>query len=122
MRPDFSPAVHYDPSSLYFAIIVSALTAFGMWSVFRKCGRPGWPAIVPFYNVWTLSRVAGKPGWWGLLFVVPVLGLVLSVIVAREVGRRFGKGPAFSFFLLWLLFFVGYPMLGWSDARPRHPR
>jgi hypothetical protein len=37
--------------------------------------------------------------------------------VARGIGRRFGKGAAFSFFLLWMLFFVGYPMLGWGSAR-----
>ncbi|AXH36827.1 hypothetical protein DVJ78_16665 [Humibacter sp. BT305] len=121
MRPVTSPAVTYDPSSLYLGLAIAALTVFGMWSVFRKTGRPGWPAVVPFYNVWVLARVAGRPGWWGILLVVPVLGAVLGIIVARDVGCRFGKGPAFSFFLLWLLFFIGYPILGWSDARVVRP-
>jgi hypothetical protein len=117
LRPDITPAVHYDPSSLYLGLAIAALTVFGMWSVFRKTGRPGWPAVVPFYNVWVLSRVAGRPGWWGILFLVPVLGMVLSILVARGIGRRFGKGGVFSFFLLWLFFFVGYPILGWGSAR-----
>lgn len=120
MRPQITPAVHYDPSSLYLALAVAALAVFGLWSVFQKAGRPGWPAAVPFYNLWVLCRMVGRPGWWGILFVVPILGSVLSILVALRVGRLFGKTPAFSVFLLWLLFFVGYPILGWGRARVVH--
>lgn len=98
-----------------FAVLV--LTIAGMWKMFSKAGQPGWAAIVPFYNIYVLCRVGGKPGWWLVLYLIPIVDIVISIIVAVAVARNFGKGGAFGFFMLWLLSFIGYPMLGFGSAR-----
>jgi hypothetical protein len=106
-----------DPLSVIFSLIVSVLIIAGHWTVFRKAGLHGWAAIVPFYNWWTLCRTAGKPGWWFIWFIIPIANIIVGIIVAINVARKFGKGGAFGFFLLfWPLPFIGYPLLGFGTA------
>ena len=101
----------------------------GMWRVFEKAGKPGWGAIIPFYNVYLLCKIAGRPGWWWALGLIPLVGgiiwFVLSAIVSLDIARNFGKGAGFGVGL-WLLGFIFYPILGFGDAtyvggRPASP-
>ncbi len=39
------------------ALICSIITIIGQWKVFEKAGRPGWAAIIPFYNNWVLFEL-----------------------------------------------------------------
>jgi hypothetical protein len=94
-------------------LLVSALL---YWKVFSKAGQPGWASIVPLYNIYVLCKVAGRPGWWLILFIVPIVNIVISIIVALDVAKAFGKGGAFGFFLLWLLPIIGYPIIGFGGA------
>ncbi len=100
---------------IYLAIIVLMVAA--LWRVFTKAGRPGWAAIIPIYNIYVLLKVAGRPGWWVILFLIPLVNLVVSIIVSIDVAKAFGKGGAFGFFGLWLFSVIGYPILGFGKAR-----
>ena len=100
---------------LVFVVFVIA----AMWKVFSKAGRPGWAAIIPIYNVYVLCKVAGRPGWWTVLWFVPLVNIVISIIVSIDVAKAFGKGGAFGFFLLWLLGIIGFPILGFGSATYR---
>lgn len=111
---------------IWLAVVIVAIVA--MWKVFEKAGVEGWKAIIPVYNSWTLAEIAGKPGWWGLVplvYLIPVIGwifgwiavLVVYVIIALELAKRFGKDTTFA--ILWLIIFslVGMLMLGFGDAK-----
>jgi hypothetical protein len=90
-----------------------------IWKVYEKAGRPGWAAIVPVYNSWVLLEMGGKPGWITLLAFIPFLGLITIVfqaIASAEIARRFGKSGVWGFFLLFLLPFIGWPILAFTDA------
>ena len=97
-------------------LVLVVLEIAALWKVFSKAGRPGWAAIIPIYNVYVLCKVANRPGWWVVLFIVPIVSLIISIIVAIDVAKAFGKGGAFGFFMLWLLGFIGYPVLGFGGA------
>jgi hypothetical protein len=86
-----------------------------MWKVFDKAGKPGWAAIIPFYNQWVLMEVAGRPGWWFLLLLIPFVSIVIWIIVSLDVATSFGKGVGFGIGL-WLLGFVFYLILGFGSA------
>ena len=108
------------------ALLVVAIVA--MVKVFMKAGRPGWAAIVPFYNSWLLAEMAGKPGWWGLYPLVtwiPFLGwlvfIVVSVILALGLAKNFGKSPVFGVFGLFIFSIIGYLILGFGDAKYQGP-
>jgi uncharacterized membrane protein len=112
-------------------LAVAVVVIIGLWKVFEKAGKPGWAAIVPFYNGWVLAEIAGKPGWWGLVpigGIIPVLGiiagivgLVLYVIIALEIAKAFGKDTVFAVVGLILFSFVGFPILGFGDAKYTAP-
>ena len=96
-------------------IFLAVLLAASLWRIFKKAGRPGWPALVPFYNGYITVEIAGKPGWWILLYLVPIVDIVVAAIVNVELARKFGKSTGFGVGLL-LLPFIFYPMLADGDA------
>ena len=98
---------------LYVAVIV--FTIIGFWKVFEKAGQPGWAAIVPIYNLWVMIQIAKKEAWWIVLFLIPIVNWVASIVIAIEIAKKFGKDAGFGIGMA-LLPFVFYPMLGFSDA------
>ena len=99
---------------VYLALIIVWVVA--MWKVFVKAGKPGWAAIIPFYNVFILVKIAGRPGWWFLLFLVPFLNVIISLVIAMDLAKAFGKSAIFGIILLWL-FPIGYLILAFSKAQ-----
>lgn len=97
---------------LIFAIVIIA----GWWKTFEKAGQPGWAAIIPIYNLYVLMKVAGRPGWWFLLYFIPLVQLVISIIVAIDVAQSFGKDTLYGILLLWFLQPIGFLLLGFGDA------
>lgn len=117
---DIAYSYQTDPVSIITSLIITALVIAGMWLIFRKAGRHGWAAIVPFYNIYTLCKVAGKPGWWFILYIIPIVNIVIAILVAFGLARNFGRGKVFGFFLLfWPLPFIGYPILGFGSDQYR---
>ena len=100
-----------------FGLVIYVIVVVALWRVFAKAGWPGIPAIIPIVKMFILVKIAGYSAWLGLLYFIPIANLVLAIIVAIKVGERFGKGGAFSFFLLFLFPFIGYLILGFGDAR-----
>ncbi|AHH95594.1 hypothetical protein GCM10010174_78440 [Kutzneria viridogrisea] len=109
------------PLVLSGGLLVAVFYIVVFWSVFTKAGKPGWAAIIPFYNTYTLIKIAGRPGWWLILFFIPLVNIVISIILMLDVAKSFGKGGAFGFFGLWLFGFIGFPILAWGSAQYRGP-
>jgi Family of unknown function (DUF5684) len=98
---------------IWLAVIVIVLAGF--WKVFVKAGQPGWAAIIPFYNIYILCKIAGRPGWWLILFLIPLVNIVISLLVCLDVARNFGKSTGFGIGL-WLLGIIFFPILGFGSA------
>lgn len=107
--------------SWWVGLILYILFAVALWKVFAKAGLPGILAIIPIVNVVFLVKIGGMSMWLALLYLVPIVNLVFSIVVAVKVGRGFGHGGAFSFFLLWLLPIIGYLMIGFGDDTYTEP-
>jgi Family of unknown function (DUF5684) len=103
-----------------FGLGAAVLVIAGLWQVYVKAGRPGWAAIVPFYNAYVLLKIAGRPGWWLLFVLVPLANIVIAFIVAIDIAKAFGKGAAFGCGLA-VLAFIFYPILGFGAATYRAP-
>jgi hypothetical protein len=98
---------------LVFVVLIIA----AMWKIFTKAGKPGWAAIIPFYNLYTLLKIVGRPGWWLVLMFIPLVNVVIAIIVMVDLAKSFGKGGLFAFFGLIVFSFVGYCILGFGKAR-----
>ena len=95
------------------AIVIFIIAS--MWRVFTKAGQPGWAVLIPIFNIYILCKVAGKPGWWIILMIIPVVGIIISILVSVGVAERFGKGAGYGIGLAFLPF-IFYPLLAFGDA------
>ena len=102
--------------SLVCWLIVFILIVAGFWKTFEKAGQPGWAAIIPIYNLYILMLVAGRPGWWLILYFIPFVNIIVSLIVAIDVAKSFGKDTLYGVLLLWFFQAIGFLILGFGDA------
>jgi uncharacterized membrane protein YhaH (DUF805 family) len=100
------------------AILVFLVAA--MWKVFTKAGKAGWLVLIPIVNVYQLLKIAGRPGWWLILFLIPLVNLIISILVSMDIAKSFGKGAGFGLGLAFLgpIF---YPILGFGSATYKGP-
>lgn len=99
---------------VYLAFVV--LIIAGYWKTFVKAGKPGWAAIVPFYNIIVMLQIARKPLWWILLLFIPLVNFIILILLSIEIAKAFGKGAGFGLGLAFLSF-IFYPILGFGDAQ-----
>lgn len=102
---------------LFIMVIINIIILFSRWFIFQKAGKPGWSAIVPIYNTVVMLDIIRQPIWWILFFFFPVTNVVVAIMINLELGKAFGKSGVWSFFLLYLCPFIGYPMLAAGDSR-----
>lgn len=44
-------------------------------------------AFIPILNYYLLCKIAGRPVWWLILYLVPLVGLVVDVIVWMDIAK-----------------------------------
>ncbi|HEY4225333.1 MAG TPA: DUF5684 domain-containing protein [Pseudolysinimonas sp.] len=96
-------------------------TIIALRPVFAKAGYNGWTALIPIYNIYVLVKIGGFHGAFVILYLIPIVGWIFGIVLAVRIGKNFGKGGAFSFFLLWLLSFIGYCIIGYGSATYQGP-
>ncbi|MDC0271096.1 DUF5684 domain-containing protein, partial [Akkermansiaceae bacterium] len=87
-----------------------------IWKIFTKAGKPGWASIIPIYNVIVLLEIIGKPVWWIVLFLIPFVNIIISIITTNEVSKSFGRGAGTTVGLIFLPF-IFYPVLAFGSAQ-----
>lgn len=87
------------------------------WRIFAKAGKPGWAAIIPIYNIIILFQIIKRPVWWLLLFFIPFVNLIISVVMSIDLAKAFGKSEVFGIIGLFLFPIVGYPMLAFGSSK-----
>ncbi len=104
-------------------IVAAALCVFivvvimAMWKVFTKAGRPGWASLIPLYNSYVLLKIINRPGWWLILLFIPIVNFILSIVIALDLAKVFGKSQIFGLVALWLFGGIGYLILGFGNAQ-----
>lgn len=101
--------------------IVGAVTLVGMWKMFKKAGRRGWYALVPVLNLITLLHMAGRRAWWAILFVIPITGIFVSVLIGQDLAHRFERSRRFGLGL-GLLPPVFYLLVGYGNDHYHAPQ
>lgn len=99
---------------IYLPLIILMIAS--MWKLFTKAGKPGWASIVPFYNIYVLLEIVGRPGWWLVLFLIPFVNFVVSIILALDTAKAYGKDAGFAILLIFLPF-IGYPVLAFGKSK-----
>ena len=111
-------------------ILIPAIIA--EWKLFKKAGKPGWAAIVPFYNTWVLIEIAGLNWWYFLItlfggVVLAFLGeafdllsylipLYINFIVYYNIAKKMKQDPILYGILSVFLPYVTVLILGFSKS------
>jgi len=104
-----------------FGFVVLVILIAAIWKIFEKAGKPGWAALIPFYNIIVLLEIVGKPWWWLLLMIfVPIGQLIWGIWIINLLSKSFGKNEGFTIGLLFLSF-IFYPILGFGNAEYQGP-
>ena len=98
------------------SIIIGVIGIVSLWKIFKKAGKPGWAALIPFYNYYVMCEIAEKQWWHVLLLFVPIAQIYSLFVVYDGVSKKFGKSTGFSVGMLFLPY-VFLPILAFSDAQ-----
>ena len=56
---------------LFISVALIVISVIAGWKLFKKAGKNGWEAIVPFYNSFVYVEISGLEWWWFLLMLAP---------------------------------------------------
>jgi hypothetical protein len=104
---------------LYLGFIVLILAS--MWKIFAKMTQPGWYGIIPIFNYCVIAKQSGKDWWWGLLPLLPCIGIIFLIILWNELSKLFGKGVGYTIGIIFLPF-IFLPMLAFGSAEYQGPQ
>lgn len=94
------------------ALIIGIIQLIADWNLYKKCGRKGWEAIIPFYGTWIkMVEIAKLNWWWFLIAVLPSILLSsvkdLTIIISLvtlftafqcnyNIAKKFHKDTGFA--------------------------
>jgi len=102
---------------LLISLAIAVVTIIGMWKTLEKGNKPGWGALIPFYNMYLICDMVGVNPWWILivvlspiLAVVPVIGslaqmavsIYFTILVNVSLAKAFNKDTGFAIGLIFL--------------------
>ncbi len=76
---------------ILISLILFILPAVGLFFMFKKAGVPGWWGLIPFYNSWVMLKLAKRPMHWFFWQFIPVVGWFITLGIAVEFVKTFGK-------------------------------
>jgi hypothetical protein len=78
--------------------------ALPLMGVFQKADEPGIAAFIPIWNLLVLLKIVGRPWWWLILYIIPIVGLIVAIVVLYDLAKSFGHGVGFT---------IGLVLLSW---------
>lgn len=100
-------------SSFPLIALISSILFLYFYSiqlVYVKSDRKWWYAFIPIYNVMILSDIVFHKKYLGLLLFIPIVGVLFSLILFYQLGRRF----QYSGILTMLFPFVMVPVIAFG--------
>lgn len=100
---------------IIFMFVIAIVMIISLWKIFEKAGKPGWACIVPIYNNMVMAEIGGKESWFGLLPMIPYIGIIWSIWIQNRLSKSFGKEVGFTLGMIFLPL-IFYPVLAFGSA------
>lgn len=121
---------------ILFAVLVMAIVyVISCWRINQKAEKPGWAAIVPFYNSYVLCQITfgDKSGWLCVIpclyticsfnfvnlgafeIIISIACFIFNIILSFKLANVFDRSVAFGFGMLFLPF-IFYPILAFGNS------
>ncbi len=121
---------------MLFALAALVLMIISLWKILEKGNKPGWGALIPFYNLYLLCDMTGVNPWWVAIFAsifvapfilaaIPFIGFIgilaleaaivyFQVLLSVSLARSLNKETEFAFGIVYLPI-VFLPILAFSN-------
>jgi Family of unknown function (DUF5684) len=77
---------------LIFCVALYVYMALAIQTIAQKTNTENaWLAWIPIVNIILLLNIAKKPIWWFILFLIPLVGIVMAIIVWMAVAEARSK-------------------------------
>lgn len=96
---------------IIFALL-TLVSLYGLSLLFKKAGKQGWEAFVPFYNCYVMAQLTARPTWWVALLFVPIVNLFIFYGLYFDLLKSFGKRRFWETAVAVLLPFIFLPIWG----------
>ena len=103
------------------AIVGYLVAALPLMGVFLKADEPGIAAFIPIWNALVLLKIVGRPWWWLILYIIPIVGFIVAIVVFYDLAKSFGHGVGFTIGLV-LLSWIFLLILWLDSSRYLGPR
>lgn len=68
---------------LIVVLVMLVFGCIGVWKTLEKAGKPGWGALIPYYNSYLLCEVSGVNPFWVLaVVIIGALGIVIPGVLS----------------------------------------
>ena len=92
--------------------ILTLISLYGLYLLFRKAGKQGWEAIIPFYREYILAQLTGRPTWWVFLLIIPIVNIFIFYGLYLDFIKSFGKRRFWENAAAVLVPFIVLPLWG----------
>jgi hypothetical protein len=117
-----SPAATAMAGGLFFFMLLVGLAvyiyvALAVQTIAQKTNTENpWMAWIPIVNIILLLNIAKKPIWWIILFLIPLVNIVISVVVWMGVAEACNKPNWWGILMIVPLLGLIVPgYLAWAD-------
>ena len=101
-----------------FFIIVLVVLIFSIvynWIIFKKAKREGWESIIPIYNTIIKFQFLNIPMWMIIILFIPGINVVIPIVIAINMAKKFGKDIGFAIGLIFLPI-IFYPIIAFGKS------
>lgn len=112
---EYSSTPVYSPMTTIISLALGVLLIVAVWVIFKKAGKPGWAAIVPFYNIYVMYEITWGSGWRFLMLLIPLYNIILAIQTQVKLAKAFGKSGGFAVGLIFLPY-VFNPILAFDRS------
>ena len=78
------------------ALLYAAASVVANWFLFRKAGRPGWKALIPYYNSWVMYDIICGEGYKMFFLFIPYFNIYWGIVTYIELAHAYGKSTGFG--------------------------
>ena len=92
-------------SMLFIGVIVAIFIIVAVLAnikIFNKAGEAGWKSLVPILNIFVFLKIIRQPAWRIILYFIPLVNIIVSLIDLNRFCKSFGKGFGFLIGMLFL--------------------
>ena len=103
-------------------LLIIIVLLIAAWKLYAKAGKPGWAAIIPFYNIWVMGEIiyGSANAWKCLLMLIPGIGGFFGWLFLFRFAQVFGKEILFC--ILNILFpYIIMPMMAFGGDTYKGP-